>query len=466
MNPPGVIVSSVACGAAAFLLYTNLLVVVAQQGIVPTAAAAIVPGLLFLAVIHRLVVRREPLIVDRTLLLMLVFLAVFLVSTFTVPGYAEAISRIVVYVTEGICIYFLVRNAVRDLPSLRVSAAAVVAAAALLAALSLVQTGTGNLDQDFLGLAQRRIEHLEQGGQQLAGPQEMGLEDRAFGPVGDPNRFAQILMMALPLAFVGWLDGRRWHARMLSCLCLLSILGGIVITYSRGGFLTLVVLMLMAAPLGLLRGRTVVALFAAGIVLTPVLLPGYANRVLSISGVAELLGSTQVEADGPTEGRTTEMLAALAAFTDHAVLGVGPGQYVSFYSVKYQALPDISIREIAEPRRAHNLYLELGAETGTLGLVTFMVIPLLLLRDLRAIRLNLRRRNPALARLCAAYTLVIFAYLGTGVFLHLAFERYYWFMVGLAAAAAGTLEKRVQEGRAATPVPATPGAWTGTATVV
>jgi hypothetical protein len=35
----------------------------------------------------------------------------------------------------------------------------------------------------------------------------------------------------------------------------------------------------------------------------------------------------------------------------------------------------------------------------------------------------------------------LIAYLGTGVFLHLAFERYYWFMIALAAAATGILER-------------------------
>jgi O-antigen ligase len=135
------------------------------------------------------------------------------------------------------------------------------------------------------------------------------------------------------------------------------------------------------------------------------------------------------------------MLAALAAYTDHAVLGVGPGQYLPFYSVEYQALPEISVRELAEPRRAHSLYLELGAEVGTLGLLVFLAIPILLLRDLRALRQDLRYTNPPLSRLAAGFSLLVLAYLGTGVFLHLAFERYYWFMIGLAAAGAGILQR-------------------------
>ena len=440
MGTPGLIVSSLAVAGASFLLYSNVLVVLAQQGVIPTAVAALVPGLLMLAVLHRLVIRRERLVVDRTLLVMLAFLAVLLASAFAARGYSTAVARIATFGIEGLLTYFLVRNAFHGLVDLRVAIIAIVAAATLLAGLSVLQAVTGDYEQDYMGLAQRSLEHLERGEAPTTGP-EMGLEDRAFGPVGDPNRFAQILMMAVPLAFVLGLNARTRRGALAAMVCTLILLGGVLVTYSRGGFLTLVVLLMLTGPLGLIRPRRVFALLLAGIVLTPILVPGYAGRVLSISGVAALFGSTQVEADGPTRGRTTEMLAALAAFTDHAVLGVGPGQYLPYYSVEYQAHPEISIRELAEPRRAHSLYLEIGAEAGTIGLIAFLAIPLLLLRDLRALRHELARRRPELARLAAAFSLVLLAYLGTGVFLHLAFERYYWFMIGLTAAAAGVLDK-------------------------
>jgi O-antigen ligase len=116
-----------------------------------------------------------------------------------------------------------------------------------------------------------------------------------------------------------------------------------------------------------------------------------------------------------------------------------------YYSQHYQALPEISVREIAEPRRAHNLYLEMAAEVGLIGLLVFMAIPLLLLRDLRLLRLELQRRAPPLARLSAAFTLMLLAYLGTGMFLHLAFERYYWLMIGLTAGGVGALAAAAEE---------------------
>jgi O-antigen ligase len=137
------------------------------------------------------------------------------------------------------------------------------------------------------------------------------------------------------------------------------------------------------------------------------------------------------------------MLAALAAYVDHPLIGVGPGQYVTFHSEHYQSLPEISIRDLAEPRRAHNLYLEFAAETGTIGLIVFMAIPLLLLRDLELLRRAAWRYSPKRARLAAGFSLAILSYLGTGVFLHLAYERYYWLMIGMTAAAVGILREHL-----------------------
>jgi hypothetical protein len=40
---------------------------------------------------------------------------------------------------------------------------------------------------------------------------------------------------------------------------------------------------------------------------------------------------------------------------------------------------------------------------------------------------------------------MLLAYLGTGVFLHLAYERYYWVMVALTASVVGALEQVTPE---------------------
>jgi putative inorganic carbon (hco3(-)) transporter len=437
---PVPVIAGLATTLAAFLLYSNLPVVLARDGRLPAAAAGVVPGLLALAVAHRVVIRRRALELDRTFVLMVGFLAVLLASAFAARGYSEAFSRILVFCSEGLLIYVLVRNAVDSSRMLHLAMIGALAAAALLSALSLVQAATENYEQHFLGLAETHLTDPDGPPTLQSAGGERGLANRARGPMDEPNRFAQILLMTLPLAFVFGLNASSRLGAIVAYACVGALIGGVLVTYSRGAFLTLVIMILLLAPLRLMRPGRVLPLLVLGALLAPLVAPGYVERVASISGVAELWGSTSAEADGSTRGRTTEMLAALAAYTDHAVLGVGPGQYLPFYSVEYQALPEISLRELSVPRRAHSLYLEMAAETGTVGLLVFLSIPLLLLRDLRVLRLRLQPVRPDLARWAAGFSLAVLAYLGTGVFLHLAFERYYWFMMGLTAAAVGGLE--------------------------
>jgi hypothetical protein len=431
--------------AAIGLLYTNLPVAASQQGILPKAAGAAVPLLLVVIVAHQALIRRRQPVVDRTFHLMLAFLAVLVASTwYAAEGPDLALQRIGVYASEGLLLYFLVRNAVRTPRDLRRAMQGVVVASAFLGAVTTYQAATGTYGRNYAGLAEVG---LIQDGQLVAvDPSEVqgGIDTRARGPVGDPNRFAQILLMAAPLALVLAVVAptRKEGAVMLACGGL--ILAGVFLTYSRGGFLALVILTVLTLPLGLVRMRTLLPLALAGVLAVPAVVPGYADRVASLVGVAGLFGHAQVQPDQVTRGRTTEMLAALAAYVDHPVLGVGPGQYLAFHSVRYQALPEISLRELAVPRRAHDLYVEVAAESGTIGLLVFMAIPLLLLSDLLRLRREMRPRRPDLARVAGGFVLAIVSYLGTGVFLHLALERYWWFMVALAAAAVGVLRRSAQ----------------------
>lgn len=435
--------ASASTALALFLLYTNLPVVAAQLGTVPRAVAVVVPGLLVAAVVHRTVIRRRPLVLDRTLFVMTAFLAVLLLSSFSAVGQRVAVDRIAVFLGEGILVYFLVRNAVQTLSEVRVAVVALLAAATLLAGLTVFQAATGDYERTFLGLAQRSLE-LSDGRPASVGA-EIGLEHRARGPVDEPNRFAQILLMVAPLGFVLGLVTSRMRTRAIAWACAGLLLAAVLLTYSRGALLTLAVLAILAVPLRLVRPAPLVGILAVGGLLTVSVIPGLTSRVASMAGVAGLFGPSQVEPDGPIRGRTTEMLAALAAYTDHPVLGVGPGQYAAYHSVSYQGLPEISFREIPVPRRAHSLYLEIAAETGTTGLAIFMAIPLLLLMDLRRLRRALFPHRPDLAHLAAGFTLMLLAYLGTGVFLHLAYERYYWVMIALAASVVGALRQAADE---------------------
>jgi glycosyltransferase involved in cell wall biosynthesis len=421
------------------VLYANLPGLAVQYHGLPAPLAGSVALLFGIPLAHYLIVRREKLRTDRILALMLLFLLVQVLSSVFAKDLTVSAWSVGTYVGEGIILYALILNVVRDLPTLKRAIWSALLVGGLLGVLSIYQAVTHSYGQEFGGLAQRNLkfemeEALLDGKVSKAG-EEMRLSDRAFGPVRDPNIFAQILLILLPLAVFRMRDERsrvlRFAAAGLAGIILLTIL----LTYSRGAFVTLAGVLILASYLRYVRPRWVLAAALIVVISVPLLAPGYLRRVETILGAVGLVSkSASAQPDYVTRRRATEMLAALHVFLDHPVLGVGPGQYVPFYSVEYQTREDIGFQQINVPREAHNLYLQMAAETGFIGLAVFMTIVLLLLYRLFQARKFWARTNPEISNLAAAFALSILAYLGAGMFLHLSFERYFWFLLAMAGA--------------------------------
>jgi hypothetical protein len=446
--------------AAAFIavvvLYSNLVVVFAGTPLYQVVGASSMI-LLALPVADQLLIRSQSPRFDRVFGLMVVFLVVLLVSAFGAEDLQLAITEIVQYVTEGLLIYLLMINVVRTPRDLHRVMAAAVLSCAVLAGMTIFQVATHQYQYQFGGLAQRRLEpvlavqrarqaNVEPSDEPapIAPPDEEGvaLVDRAQGPIGDPNRYAQLLLVVLPWALYFARHGGSPQRRLAAAVTAGLVLTAVALTYSRGAFITMAVLVLCLLFWRYIRpGRLALAvLVLVGIVAFTA--PGVLSRVASIGGVG-LLGKedAQVEPDGAIRGRATEMLAALAVFIDHPFFGVGPGQYVPFYSERYQLLDEVSFRHLPRPREAHNLYFSIGAETGAAGLLVFFSIVVTLFVGLRWARRFWLPRSRRRSDLAVAFALSLVSYLGTGMFLHLSFERYFWFLVGVSSAAIHVLRQ-------------------------
>lgn len=416
-----------------FLLYINAPAIAVFNG-VPKAIAGTMMLLLGIPLAQRLIVRRERVRSDRIFGLMLAFLVAMVLSSLGARGKDFALERIVVYATEGVVLYWLIINTVTTRAQLRRMVWALLAAGAFLGSLSAYQAVTRSYDQQFAGFAERQLslEHKRQADIAAGRLEErMYRADRADGPQLGANRYAQVMLVLVPLAFAFVrlsTRRRRWQAMLMLGLIGLAIL----LTYSRGGMVALVVLAWASVYVGWLRPRQVLAGMLVAALMLPVVSPSVFKRFASLGEVTEL---EDPDTDGSLRGRATEMLAALFVFVDHPVLGVGPGQYRPFYSIEYQQLPGIKFRDIRQTRRAHSLYFEMAAETGIVGLVLFLAIPLLLLRDLWWEHRRWRFRDRELSEMTAAIWLSLLGFMVTAMLLSHAFERYYWILVALASAA-------------------------------
>jgi O-Antigen ligase len=421
-------------------LYLNLPVLAAQNLHLPGAAASAFSLLLLLPFAAYLIVGRRPLVVTPALALMVGYLVVLVLSAVVAGGGRPTTTApIVTFLTEGLLLYVLVSNVVRTPRHLRAVIWALILAGAFMGLTSVWQEATHSYHNTVGGLAKVDTTGFDVG-TALTGKE---LRPRMAGPIGEKNRYAQVLLVLLPLALSRVRVERSRGLRLLAVACAGLILCGVLLTFSRGAAVALGVLVLAMVALRMISLRQVLALALALVALVSVVAPDYVSRLQSLAAVDKATAQS-AQADAAIRGRATESLAALQVFRDHPMLGVGPGQFFDRYSAAYGNA--LNLRFLDERRRAHNLYLEIAADTGALGLAVFLAIVGVTMVQLWRLAALWRRRRPELVALAEAFLLALVAYLATGMFLQLSYQRYFWFLLALANATIWALRR--EEARA------------------
>jgi hypothetical protein len=442
-----------------FVLYTNLAVIAKTFHGASGLLAGSFSLLLCLPLANYLFVKREKLVIDYVCLLLLLLLAIVTTSSLIMAKDMNiAINWVLGYALEGMMMYFLFINVIKNTKILKRVIWSLLLAGGLLGSLSLYQEVFSSYRTTFGGLAQRSKDidastdfhgGVYGQGEFLKKRDKVRGANRSGGPLGKANRYGQIMLVLLPLALFKYWGEKHKFRKYFALLMGVFILCGFLLTYSRGGFLTMMFMIILLVVFRYIRPAQIVISLIVLVSLMAVAAPGYFTRIDTIRGIEGLFNAgADVRADGTTRGRLTEMLAAGLAFLDYPILGVGPGQYTPFYSKHYQSDPDISYRFLGRNRRAHILYFELAAETGILGFGVFMAIAGLVMFRLWQIRRWCAHTRPDLANIATSIWFAMLAYLGTAVFLHLSYQRYYWIVVAIAGATIQIYQNEVRQGNA------------------
>lgn len=243
--------------------------------------------------------------------------------------------------------------------------------------------------------------------------------------LGDPNDFALAVNIVLPFA-VCLLLNRRGVLRIPLLVCCALLLAAIVVTYSRGGFLTLVASM---TCLWLLKGRKMgvaavaALLVGAVIVLAP---QAYVERMKTISTVDE---------NDTSYGRLQLWKAGLYMLRDNPLTGVGPGSYYGSFGRDYIGLVD---RHSGKWKVAHSAYITIAAEMGLPGILIYCYLLYLAIKEnLATRRLLLERGSPAWqVAICEGLICGLVAYAVGSAFLSVCYYLHLYFLAALSASLA------------------------------
>ena len=428
------------------VLYSNAAVIAVQFHGVPYIAAAGVPFLLVVPVGYELIVRRRPIVVTSVFPLISLFLLIQIVSTLLSNDVATSAGDVEIFLVEGIGLYFMLTNTIRSLDTLRRVVWVLLAVGVFIGLLSAYQDATKTYDNDYWGFAQMSQATLDTGITTLSGAT---LQPRLAGPIGETNRYAQIMLMLVPLGLFWAVSARSRLPRLAAFAAAGAASVGVALTFSRGAAVGFFLVLAIMVVLGYIKPIQVFVV-SLGIALLLVAFPQYGSRVGSLIGA--VTGDTASGSpDTAVLSRATEAITAVLVFADHPILGVGPGLFPSYYRLYAD---DVGIEVKQRDREAHDLYLHILAEDGIVGFVVFMAILGLTLRDLIRVRRRWLKTRPDIAAMATGLMLSIVTYMTTGLFLHLSYARYFWLMLALAGAAAHIGLELADEARQAKAQPA------------
>jgi Lipid A core - O-antigen ligase and related enzymes len=183
-----------------------------------------------------------------------------------------------------------------------------------------------------------------------------GMPGRVESYFDNPNTFAEVLILLLPLVLALILCAKRKISKLAACGVFVLGVAALGMTYSRASWVGIAVAM---AVFVFLWKPKLIPLFIALCVLCVPLLPSTIwNRILTITNTS----------DTSTASRIPLYQAALAVIRRSPISGAGLGtaalqQYISDNNLYHARAPFV---------HSHDIYLEVWVEAGVLGIAGFV----------------------------------------------------------------------------------------------
>ncbi|MFZ1042460.1 MAG: O-antigen ligase family protein [Anaerolineales bacterium] len=399
-----------------FVIYTNLSDILISKFGLPSLAQPLITLLIVVILTRTLVFQDRSQGWITPFILMGAYTLLGSLALFYASDVGQAIASLLVYLKDviiGLVVIFYIQNA----KSLRLAVWALLAAGILMGTISVFQVFTGTYSKLYAGFGQ--VANLSASDFRLA------------GVLNDPNFYAQIMVVLVPIALERFLDEKPAILRFLAGWALIVCTVTILYTYSRGSFIALGIVALLV----ILQQRRrplapVLLLLTLGFILFQFLPQQYTQR---ISTLLQVLPGANNSAtlDASIQARSLTDIVGWTMFTDNPIFGVGIGNFNSRY---LQYALQLGVGQNVETQSAHNLYLQVAAERGIVGFLSFVAILYFSFTTLAQARsLFLKQNLTEFANLSTALGIGLIGYLVAALFLHDAYIRYLWLLVGIAA---------------------------------
>jgi putative inorganic carbon (hco3(-)) transporter len=244
------------------------------------------------------------------------------------------------------------------------------------------------------------------------------------GMFGNPNDLAMHLVTMIPLAVALSFATRNPLTKLAYIVCVTLMAAGVVVTFSRGGFLGLAVgATVLAWKISRQNRVAIIALIFVAVVAFFIFAPGeYAGRLASIYNMS----------DGSASSRRALLIKSLITTAANPIFGVG---FANFHHV--------SIRE----QESHNAYTQVSAEMGLAAMVVyilFLITPIWRLRRIER-ETSGRREERGVHYMAVGIQASLIAFMVSSFFGSVAYQWYAYYLVGYAVCLRRMYEAREQK---------------------
>lgn len=246
----------------------------------------------------------------------------------------------------------------------------------------------------------------------------LGITYRGLGFGGNSLNLASILSIVIPIVLVVILDNTfLLNLKKKFSIAFFCMILGVLAGKSRGAWLTLSIVATIIILIYAMRNKR---LLVYGI-LAFICLGGffvtsndYKNRFISIADTT---------INNSNLARISLWKSSWNMIKDHPIVGVGLGQFGNEYQTKY-----FLEKKFSHYNHCHNNILKIWTETGTIGLIGFLIMSLYIL--LSNFRIWFKDKNPYSLMIWSSWLSFMIFGMFDVIIDHAAITKIWWFLLG------------------------------------
>lgn len=246
----------------------------------------------------------------------------------------------------------------------------------------------------------------------------LGITYRGWGFGGNSLNLASILSIVIPIVLVVILDNTfLLNLKKKFSIAFFCMILGVLAGKSRGAWLTLSIVATIIILIYAMRNKR---LLVYGI-LAFICLGGF--FVTSNDYKNQFISIADTTINNSNLARISLWKSSWNMIKDHPIVGVGLGQFGNEYQTKY-----FLEKKFSHYNHCHNNILKIWTETGTIGLIGFLIMSLYIL--LSNFRIWFKDKNPYSLMIWSSWLSFMIFGMFDVIIDHAAITKIWWFLLG------------------------------------